>query len=93
IEGVLDKIVEEVEEVRQAGDIHSQAEEIGDLFFALANLGGWKKIDPESALRGANRKFHRRFAYIERNAKDQGRELVRMTLEEMDVLWEQAKEL
>ena len=91
IEGVLDKISEEVEELRQARDRDSQVEEIGDLFFALANLARWKKIDPESALRATNKKFRQRFAYIEANAREQGRELESMTLKEMDVLWERAK--
>ena len=92
IGGMLDKIIEEVEEVRQAPDGDSQAGEIGDLFFALANLARWKNIDPESALRATNRKFRQRFAYIEENAKEQDRELTSMTLGEMDALWEQAKD-
>jgi uncharacterized protein YabN with tetrapyrrole methylase and pyrophosphatase domain len=61
------------------------------LFFVLVNLARWKKIDAESALRETNLKFKRRFAYVEQGAKKQGRSLSDMTLEEMDVLWEQAK--
>jgi tetrapyrrole methylase family protein/MazG family protein len=91
LDGVLDKIIEEVEELRTASDEETQAEEIGDLFFALVNLARWKNTDPESALRATNQKFQRRFAYIESNARDQGRELTDMNLAEMDALWEQAK--
>jgi tetrapyrrole methylase family protein/MazG family protein len=90
IEGVLDKIGEEIEEVRRAeGD--ERALEIGDLFFALVNLARWFDIDPESALRQTNQKFRRRFETIERAAKDQGREIGQMTLQEMDAIWEAAK--
>lgn len=93
LDGVLDKIIEEIEEVRHAPDENNQAEEIGDLLFAIANLARWKNIDPESALRASNQKFRQRFAYIERKAKKKGKELSDMTLEEMDALWEQAKGL
>jgi tetrapyrrole methylase family protein / MazG family protein len=91
VEGVLDKILEEVKEVNQATNKQELNEEIGDLFFVLVNLARWKKIDAESALRETNLKFKRRFAYVEQGAKKQGRSLSDMTLEEMDVLWEQAK--
>lgn len=91
--GVLDKIIEEVEEVRQAPEKDAQAEEIGDLLFSLANFARWKNIDPESALRATNQKFRQRFAYIEKNAKRQRKELSDLTLEQMDTLWEQAKDL
>ncbi|MDH3944128.1 MAG: nucleoside triphosphate pyrophosphohydrolase [Anaerolineae bacterium] len=92
ITGVLDKIEEEIAEIRRAGDNLSEAEEIGDLLFALANLARWKNIDPESALRATNNKFRRRFAYIETQAEKQGRELSDMTLEEMDAIWDEAKD-
>lgn len=91
IEGVLEKIVEEIQEVKTAGTQEELAGEIGDLFFALVNLARWKKVDAESALREANRKFKKRFAYVEQGAKKQGRNLSDMTLEEMDALWEAAK--
>jgi uncharacterized protein YabN with tetrapyrrole methylase and pyrophosphatase domain len=68
-------------------------EELGDLFFVLVNLARWRKVDAESALRGTNMKFKKRFAYIEQGAKEQGRNLSDMTLEEMDVLWNEAKKL
>jgi tetrapyrrole methylase family protein/MazG family protein len=91
IQGVLDKIEEEVGEVQRAGDPELLAEELGDLFFALVNLSRWKDIDAESALRGANLKFKNRFRFIEQGARDQSRNLSDLSLDEMESLWQQAK--
>lgn len=91
IEGVLDKIAEEVGEVREAQDEAELAAELGDLLFALVNLARWKKVDAESALRGSNMRFKRRFGYIEQGAKKQGRKLTELTLDEMESLWQEAK--
>ena len=91
IEGVLDKIKEEIEEIKTAETDFELASEIGDLFFAIVNLARWKKVDAESALRGTNMKFKKRFAYVERGAKKQGRNLSELTLEEMNALWNEAK--
>jgi tetrapyrrole methylase family protein/MazG family protein len=91
IGGVLDKIVEEIEEVRQATNQEQLTDEIGDLIFALVNLARWKKVDAESALRGTNLKFKKRFGYVEQGAKGQGRNLSELTLEEMDAFWNEAK--
>ena len=91
IDGVLDKIKEEIEEIKLAETDFELASEIGDLYFVLVNLARWKRIDAESALRGTNIKFKKRFAYVEQGAKKQNRNLSDMTLEEMDVLWNDAK--
>ena len=91
IEGVLEKIREEILEVRAANDMNELNDELGDLFFALVNLARWKKVDAESALRGTNMKFKKRFAYIEQGAKKQGRELSGLSLDEMESLWQEAK--
>jgi tetrapyrrole methylase family protein/MazG family protein len=91
IEGVLDKVREEIEEIKQAENQEQVAAELGDLFFVLVNLARWKKVDAESALRGTNLKFKKRFGFVEQGAKGQGRSLSDMTLEEMDTLWEEAK--
>lgn len=91
IEGVLEKIAEEVEEVKRATNQEELAAEIGDLLFALVNLARWKKVDAESVLRGTNLKFKKRFAYIEQGAKKQGRELSSLSLDEMESLWQEAK--
>jgi len=91
VEGVLDKVVEEIQEIKKATNEDELAEEIGDLFFVLVNLARWKKVDAESALRGTNLKFKNRFAFVEKGAKEQGRSLSDMLLEEMDALWDEAK--
>ena len=91
IEGVLDKIREEIEEIKKAQNLDEVTAELGDLFFVLVNLARWRKVDAESALRGTNQKFKKRFAYVEQGAKQQGRNLSDMTLEEMDILWNEAK--
>ncbi len=91
VEGVLEKIREEIEEVRRAADLAELTAEVGDLLFALVNLARWKKVDAEAALRETNRKFRRRFGYIERRARQLGRDLNALTLEEMDAWWNEAK--
>ena len=91
IEGVLDKVREEIEEIKQAENQEQIAAELGDLFFVLVNLARWKKVDAESALRGTNLKFKKRFGYVEQGAKSAGRSLSDMTLEEMDAFWNEAK--
>lgn len=93
IEGVLDKVREEIEEIKDAETDFELASEIGDLFFAIVNVARWKTVDAESALRGTNLKFKKRFGYVEQTAKKQGRSLSDMKLEEMDVLWNEAKRL
>ena len=91
IEGVLDKVREEIREVQEATEPDHVAEELGDLFFALVNLARWKKVDAESALRETNLKFKTRFAYIEAGAKKQERNLSDLSLDEMEALWQEAK--
>lgn len=91
IDGVLDKVKEEIEEIKNAETDFELASEIGDLFFALVNVARWKKVDAESALRGTNMKFKKRFAHVEQGAKKQNRNLSGLSLEEMDALWNEAK--
>ena len=91
IQGVLDKIAEEIQEVEQAGNDAELESELGDLFFALVNLSRWKKVDAEAALRQTNQKFRRRFAFIEQGAKAQGKNVSDLSLAQMDELWEKAK--
>lgn len=92
ISPVLDKVHEELEEVRTAEGERERAKELGDLLFAVVNLVRWHKVDAESALRQTNLKFRKRFSYLEQQAKSTGRELQKMTLAEMDALWEEAKQ-
>jgi tetrapyrrole methylase family protein/MazG family protein len=91
IGGVISKIKEEIDEFQLAEGKESQAEEIGDILFAMANLARWVGVDPEAALRETNVKFHQRFAAIETDAQKRGIQLSDMTLEEMDEIWEQSK--
>jgi tetrapyrrole methylase family protein / MazG family protein len=91
IEGVLDKVKEEIEEIKNAESDFELASEIGDLFFTLVNVARWKHIDAESALRGTNLKFKKRFGYVEQGAKKQGRDLSALSLEEMEAFWQEAK--
>jgi len=91
IEGVLDKVKEEIEEIKNAETDFELASEIGDLFFALVNVARWKKIDSESALRGTNMKFKKRFAYVEQGAKRQEQNLSELSLDEMESFWQEAK--
>jgi len=92
---VLDKIAEEIDEVRveiaQGADQHRLEDEVGDLLFACVNLARKLKIDPESALRTCNRKFERRFRHIEQSLAGQGRTPAEASLEEMEELWVAAK--
>lgn len=90
-DGVRQKILEEMEEVRAAQTPSQVQEEIGDLFFALVNLARWRGLDAESALREANQKFRRRFAWMEQAARQQNRPLKALSLTEWDDLWNQAK--
>jgi len=88
---VFAKIVEELDELRSAGTGRAQAEEFGDLMFAMANLARHLRIEPESCLRQANWKFQRRFAHIERRLAEMGKKPEGSTLAEMDAYWEEAK--
>lgn len=93
IEGVLDKVREELVEVEEAislGDRDKVHSEIGDLLFTVVNLARWQKVDPEDALRTMVDRFQARFATMEANAT---KPLNELTFDEWDVLWNQAKTL
>ncbi len=93
---VIKKIREEADEIEAAldrGNKAQLADETGDLLFALVNLARHVDANPEMALRAANAKFERRFAYIERALAAKERSLEGATLEEMDALWNDAKKL
>jgi nucleoside triphosphate diphosphatase len=68
-------------------------DEIGDLFFVLVNIARYLSVDSESALRRTNRKFRRRFGWMEEQLRRQGRTLEQATLEELETLWQEAKSL
>lgn len=95
---VLAKIREEIDEIEDAmdkGESDARADrvegEIGDLVFAVANLARHAGVDPEGAVRATNRKFERRFAYIEKELSSRGSSTEAATLAEMDALWNEAK--
>ena len=93
-QAVLDKIEEEIAELRkasQAGTPTQVEEEIGDLLFAVASLARHHKVEPETALLGANRKFAERFAELEHRFRDRGIPLRHASLEEMEHEWEKIK--
>jgi len=91
---VLDKIREETDEVEEAlagDDPEAVAEEIGDLFFVVANLARHRGRDPETIVRAANAKFERRFHFIEAELARRGQPFAETSLEEMEALWIEAK--
>jgi len=88
---VLDKIVEEAQELREVQDADERFEEFGDLLFVMVNLGRHMGLDPEAALRAANAKFTRRFESIEAALADRGKAPADSDLAEMDALWDAAK--
>ena len=94
-EQVWDKVQEEFNELKQEidnMDPDKMEAEFGDLFFSLINAARLYKINPDNALERTNQKFIRRFNYLEAHTISQGRSLKEMTLEEMDQLWEEAKQ-
>jgi tetrapyrrole methylase family protein/MazG family protein len=91
VEGVLDKVVEELAELREAPTAADRAEEYGDLLFVLVNVARWQGIEAEAALRAANDKFRRRFASVERQAAERGVQLRDLSFAELDALWDSAK--
>lgn len=92
VEGVYAKIAEEAEELRMAGSAAERSAELGDLLFAVANLARWLEVDAETALRETNARFKRRFTHIEKTARLQGRKPGDLSPQEMDALWEEAKQ-
>lgn len=91
---ILDKIEEEIGELREAmanGDQAAIKDEFGDMLFALVNLGRHLQQDSEAALSGTNDKFRSRFHYVEKSLNEAGSSLEAATLDEMEALWQQAK--
>ncbi len=91
---VLDKLKEEIAEFEQAleqGESEAISNELGDILFTTVNLARHSKVEPEIALRSANRRFENRFKWIETTLHSQGRSLKDAVLDELDQLWEQAK--
>ncbi|UJW73682.1 nucleoside triphosphate pyrophosphohydrolase [Rhizobium sp. SL42] len=95
-EPILDKVEEEIGELREAlkaGKQDKISDELGDLIFALVNIGRHVGAEPEQALRGTNTKFRRRFNHIETELHANGEALKAATLERMEELWQAAKQI
>lgn len=94
-EDVWNKVKEEITEVETEitrGNADDLEKEFGDLIFSIVNVARIYGVNPENALEKTNQKFINRFNYIEAKSKEQGKKLKEMTLEEMDVFWEEAKQ-
>jgi len=94
-EQVWQKVIEELNELKSEVDNNAGKEkvesELGDLLFALVNYARFLNINPEDALERTNKKFKSRFQYLEKNAREIGKSLHEMSLDEMDHFWEEAK--
>jgi len=93
-EQVWEKVQEELQELHEevkANTVEEKELEFGDVLFSLINYSRFIDLDPEAALEKTNKKFMKRFQYLEKKAKSLGRDLHDMSLEEMDVIWEEAK--
>ena len=91
VEEIIDKLAEEVDEIRQAQSQDERAREFGDLLFTLANVSRRLDIDLEAALRAANERFYRRFLYMEELCRKRGISFASLSLDEQNALWEEAK--
>ena len=89
--GVLDKLVEEIGEFRDAVTDEERLDEFGDVLFALVNVARWSGIQAEDALRQANAKFRSRYRVMERLASERGQDFVNLPLDEKEALWQEAK--
>ena len=93
---VFEKVEEELGELQveiNAGDQDKIESEFGDVLFSMINYARFLKVDPESALERTNKKFIKRFQYLEEKSKDLNKPLSEMTLGEMDIYWEEAKKI
>ncbi len=94
--GAWEKVHEELGELEEAlnkGDKEASLDELGDFLFSIINVSRFYKLNPDNALEHTNQKFIRRFNYIEQHSIRIGKPLTEMTLEEMDALWNEAKEM
>ena len=93
---VFAKLTEELEEFQEEvkdGDQSKMEAEFGDVLFSMVNYARFLDINPENALERTNKKFIKRFQYLEKKAKEAGKTLKEMSLAEMDVFWEEAKQI
>jgi uncharacterized protein YabN with tetrapyrrole methylase and pyrophosphatase domain len=88
---VVEKLHEELRELSDASGQQEFDSEIGDLLFVVVNLARFHQVDPEQALRKTNAKFRRRFNYVEEKLAERGRKPEESSIEEMELLWQEAK--
>ena len=93
ISGVLDKLVEEVEELRRASNQEERVHELGDVMFTIVNLSRWMEVHAEDALRQANSRFQRRYMSMETLAAQRGLDFDSLPLMQKEALWQEAKQL
>jgi MazG family protein len=93
VQGPLNKVAEEIGELAACTDPATLFHELGDVLLAITNVARHLNVDPEQALQSANARFMRRFAYVEQQAEVQGRDMKTMTLDELDIWWNEAKSL
>ena len=91
LEGVMEKVDEELAELSDAQTQEEKVAEFGDVLLALVNIARWLQIDAEEALRLANRRFYRRFTHMEEACRRRGVDFKSLSFEEQNNLWEQAK--
>lgn len=91
IEPVMEKIYEELEEVKNAKDGNERGKELGDVVFALVNLIRWYDLDAETIVRETNTRFRKRFNFIENRVREKGKIMQDFSLEELDQIWDEAK--
>lgn len=91
VQGVIEKVREELRELEAAQTPEERAHEVGDVLFTVVNWARWLGVDAESALRAANRRFAERFAYLEAQARQRGKTVETMAPEALDALWNEAK--
>ncbi len=91
IDGIIDKLVEEVREFKQADSEEQREQEFGDLLFTLVNVARRLGVDSEAALRQANQRFYRRFAYMDEVCRQRGVSLSELFFDEQNALWDEAK--
>jgi len=93
IDGVIDKLAEEVGEFKRTDSGEKRAQEFGDLLFTLANIARRLGVDLEAALRQANKRFYQRFSYMEEVCRQRGLNLGALSFDEQNALWEEAKRM
>ena len=92
IDGVIEKLSEEVREFKESENLEQKNEEFGDIFFTLVNIARRMGIDPEASLRQSNQKFYARFSTMERLCLERGLTLSKLSFNEQNALWDEVKQ-